>query len=332
MLTLPIIDRLCREATPKVSLERRRCLRSRFNKNRCVRCLEACPSGAVALRGNQITLDPEKCTDCRQCTAVCPNDAYRGGVDLLSLLKETAAKPVVLISCPKGVLSHEGITVPCIGMFSEAMLAAMNMVTQEQCHIDISQCQHCLNSHCLPAFQEKITSLGTRLLQEACEIRLTCHTGNLPALPVTAKDERRSFLRRFQKNITKLSKDTFSSRDAGRPCAPPGHEKKPPEDITALLHALSAAPTERTREKKVLAAYFPSLSINGQCDLCPLCTAMCPTGALQREKTEGERSLTFTSARCSGCGLCISFCRKKALTLTGGHSGDPAITQHLTTN
>lgn len=328
MLTQPLINRLCRDATPPITLARERCLRSRFNKNRCTLCLQGCASGALTLCDNGLSHDAEKCTGCMQCSAACPNDALSGSVDFLAILHEVAAKTFVLLSCQQGILGHDHIRIPCVGMFSEAMLAAINAVTQQECYLDISRCADCVNSHCLPVIQKKMADMTARLRKEE-NVRLSYHTGSQAPLSCAGKNERRSILRLFGKNITALGKEAFSIAEPCFAPQPATQGKKQPQTAAALLHALSHVAEKRKDEGPPLLSYFFSAATNNHCDICPLCTGMCPTGALQRKKKEGKRSLTFTSARCSGCGLCAGFCKKNALTIFGGFPGDPHAPQQL---
>jgi ferredoxin len=71
---------------------------------------------------------------------------------------------------------------------------------------------------------------------------------------------------------------------------------------------------------------FFTLTVNTECNFCGACAGMCPTGALKNTREGEMKRLQFDWARCSGCGLCLEFCRKKALTLVAGRSLDsPAL-------
>jgi Pyruvate/2-oxoacid:ferredoxin oxidoreductase delta subunit len=263
-----------------------------------------------------------------QCTAVCPNDALSGATDFLALLREVAATTSVLLSCQKGMLGPDHIRIPCVGMFSEAMLAALNAVTPQECYLDISGCADCVNSHCLPILEKMMAKLAAQLPDKG-KIRLKYHLNRQSPLPCSAKNERRSILRLFGKNITALSKEAFSITEPCPDSQTPGHGKKQPRTAAALLHALAVLDGKRNPEKTPLLSYFFSAATTDRCDICPLCTGMCPTGALQRKKEAETTALTFTSARCSGCGLCAVFCKKNALTIMGGFPGDPNAPQQV---
>ena len=80
--------------------------------------------------------------------------------------------------------------------------------------------------------------------------------------------------------------------------------------------------TADEEERKNLEPFFYTVQADEQCNLCPVCSGMCPTGALKRVKENGEKHLVFKSSHCSGCGLCRDFCKKQALSVSKGFAGD----------
>ena len=53
------------------------CAHSRASKTGCTRCLDVCPTGAIAPDGDHVTIDPMVCAGCGSCAAVCPSGAIR---------------------------------------------------------------------------------------------------------------------------------------------------------------------------------------------------------------------------------------------------------------
>jgi len=324
MLTQPLIDKLCSDSAAKIVFDGRRCLRSRLNKNNCHRCLEVCDSGALVLSGRTVIFDAEKCTSCMQCTAECPNDAFAGPVDVLSLLKDLAArKRAVLLSCEKGVGNDDSIVIPCIGFLSEPLLAVINGVVKEDCYIDISRCPECVNSNCLPALHRNIRNF-TQKTKNKEEVRLKCHSDKQFDL-ADGRNDRRSFLRLIRKTIVDIGKESIDLQISGSLKTEDIQAKRQTRILSALQYGFTAVSAESASEKEPLLPYFFSVSANGHCDCCPSCTGMCPTGALKRKKEDDRKNIIFTSSSCSGCGLCVEFCRKDALILERGFSGDPRI-------
>ena len=331
MLIQPLIEKLLSESEVKIEFDSKHCLRSRFNKNNCTNCIEACQSEALQLQGRQVIFDAQKCTSCMICTAVCTNDTFVHTIDFLPLLKILATKETALLTCQKGTHSDNHVTIPCIGLFSEPLLAAMNYVSKGSCYIDISHCPECANVHCLKTLYANMQNLVHKT-KEKKSVRLKYLFDKQLGLPSDEKTERRSFLRLVRKNIADMGRNAVSFQLSDSAETKDSYSKNQTSNAAALQYALSITPDARIYERDVLLSYFFSVSTNEQCDCCPSCTGMCPTGALKRKKESDKKHLTFTSARCSGCGLCVNFCRKCALTLKSGFSGDPNITMQITDN
>ncbi|MEE7456689.1 4Fe-4S ferredoxin [Methylorubrum populi] len=51
------------------------CAHSRSRITGCTRCLEVCPTGAIASAGDTVAIDPYVCAGCGSCAAVCPTGA-----------------------------------------------------------------------------------------------------------------------------------------------------------------------------------------------------------------------------------------------------------------
>ena len=51
------------------------CAHSRSKIVGCRRCLDLCPTGAIAPAGDHVAIDPNICAGCGQCAAVCPTGA-----------------------------------------------------------------------------------------------------------------------------------------------------------------------------------------------------------------------------------------------------------------
>src|SRR6185369_5278323 len=51
------------------------CAHSRSSIVGCNRCLDLCPTGAIAPAGDHVSIDAHICAGCGQCAAVCPTGA-----------------------------------------------------------------------------------------------------------------------------------------------------------------------------------------------------------------------------------------------------------------
>ena len=331
MLTQPLIERLLSDSELEIEFDHKRCLRSRFNKNDCAQCLEVCERNALELNGKLPAFNPEKCTNCLQCTTVCPNDAFVPNTNFYQELHLLLQSETVFFSCDKGEYGEKQITIPCIGFLSEPLLAVINAVTKEDCFIDIRRCSECVNGHSLKQLQANMQNLINKL-RDKTKIRIRYLFDQKHNRPVNLNGERRSFLKLFSKKITDMSKEIVSSEAEDFNEGKNIQSKSQMKTNAVLQYAISAIPGDRLAERNSILSYLFTLSIDGNCNCCPLCSGMCPTGALKRKRENGTKQLNFTSALCSGCGLCVNFCNKNALTLKNGFSGNPGKSIQLKKN
>lgn len=324
MLAGLLFNTIEKQLLPGVALDAGRCLRSRLGSSPCAQCLDRCPTRALTIDGGIITLREDRCTECMTCISACPNDALASDFDmsgLLRVLNQCEDGEPVTLSCGKSPChSPNRFTVPCIGIFSEPILAAMNVVAGREFYLDIHGCADCDNGHILGLLHARMLGvLGKNVA--AAELRMHYLTDPRTG-PASPRQERRFFLGMVKNNLAGLGRATapvVRTTDKGKK-----HGKIETALPLLLQEALAMLPERDPAARKLLLSYFYTLIVNTNCDLCPRCTGMCPTGALKRlRNNEGEKQLVFTSAMCSGCGLCVAFCNKKALTLLPGASASP---------
>ena len=322
MLTSLLFDRiLWKTGTAKVLFLNRRCLRSRFNRSECRSCLDECQTGALKLDGRKVVFTQEKCTACMRCVSACPNDAFDGGLDLRHLLETISCSSQIVLTCRKNANFQQKLTVPCIGSLSEPLLAVMNCVAMDKIIVDLSQCPDCINQHCLSSFQVEIGKLSDRLKANG-RIPLKYSIEKNSAHPGDEKLARRSYLGMAKESLIDLGRESIGAgkTDTNTNSSHTRAEKGPAMDSVALQYAYKHSSEEN---KHLLLSFFYTVSVTEQCNLCPGCQGMCPTGALKRTELNGEKRLMFTSSACNGCGLCREFCKKTAVEVVRGAIGDP---------
>jgi Fe-S-cluster-containing hydrogenase component 2 len=321
MLTSLLFDRIVSETeSAKVRFLERRCLRSRFNRNRCRSCLDECQAGALTLDGRKISFNQEACTGCMRCASVCPNDAFDGGIKLTHLLETLGSSNQVVLTCSDSLHFQPKLLIPCIGFLSEPLLAAMNSVAQENFYVDVTHCHDCNNSHCLSSFYEKMEKVTDRNKNNkliALKNRSEIHAVH----SVDGGVARRSYLRFAKKSIIDLGREAVCPGQTNTISSQKHADKGPVMASILLYYAYKKSPEDA---KEVLRSYFYTVKVTGHCNLCPGCQGMCPTGALKRKTDgEGEKRLMFISSACSGCGLCRDFCKRNAIKVTRGIAGNP---------
>jgi ferredoxin len=324
-----LLDKIAEQAAGPVQFLPRRCLRARFHKNQCLLCLEECRTGALTLQGATVCFAPGKCTGCLRCAAVCPNDAFPLEEKLLPLLQAiNRGGHVVVVGCDRNRGDLPRYTVPCLGIFSEPLLAAMNCLAGNDILLDGSGCAGCVNGHCVDTVLSQLENFSQRQGRQgrgaAVRIKLMSERDH-PAVG-RENNARRLFLKELRRSLSAFGAQSTGGIHGGAGEANRIANRSPVAVSAALQYAVAHAPAGR---ESLLAHYFFTLTADSRCDLCPLCSGMCPTGAISRSSIEAGKSLLFTSAACSGCGLCRDFCPRQALSLSRGFSGDPNAARRI---
>ncbi|MFC1826730.1 4Fe-4S dicluster domain-containing protein [Thermodesulfobacteriota bacterium] len=320
MLTNLLFEKVKIESETAGVYEQKSCLRSRFNKNDCRVCLNECRAGALELNGRTISYDAEKCTGCMRCMAVCPNDAFTADIDMLQLLKNIQNQKQVVLSCrnKEQFVPHERIQ--CIGALSEPLLASMNSLAKGKIFLDVTQCNSCSNAHCLESIKNSLRALRANETEadSTFKVKLVVDEDQFPE--VDAKQSRRFFLKGTGKAIADFGIETCikAIQINNKEIEKPG--KGPVKNSLFLQFAIDS--TTDVEERKNLKPFFYTIQADELCNLCPVCSGMCPTGALKRVTENGKKHLVFKSSDCSGCGLCRDFCKKQALSISQGFTGD----------
>lgn len=326
-LLLNVIDR---QAGSVVTFRPERCLRSRLRSNACDICLNLCRRKALALGGRGIVFDEKHCTGCMICVAECPNDAFFTETDIdgiFPLIQEKSRRVPLTIACKRSSPLQSDLNIPCIGLLSEPILAGINCAAAVEIYCNVQSCGKCENGHALDLLHERVQSIADKCGRTVGR-KVHCLSVD-PGFEKHPRRQRRAFLSIAKNSMRDIGRVASSVHDSSiklaEKQATPG--KKEVHFSRFLQLALARLPADKRQERRLLKSYFYTVKANDDCDLCPFCTGMCPTGALKRKTVDDLKQLYFTSTKCSGCGLCVEFCDKKALTLLPGAEGDPAIEQ-----
>ena len=55
-----------------IAVHEERCISVRNRNADCLRCVDACTSGALAYCGNELAVEPDRCIGCGMCSQACP--------------------------------------------------------------------------------------------------------------------------------------------------------------------------------------------------------------------------------------------------------------------
>jgi ferredoxin len=296
------------------------CAHSRSRIVGCHRCLDLCPTGAIAPAGDHVAIDPHICAGCGQCAAVCPTGAASYALPpadalmrKLRLLLSTyrmagGSHPVVLFHDE----AHGNDIIDALARHGDGLPAnvlplAVNELTQvglETIAAGFAYGASSLRFLLRARPRHDVAGLAKTLaLAEPILSGLGFGAGRVATIETDDPDVLGTALRAVE-----------AAEPAPRPASftPAGGKR----DVLrlALRELQRASPTPVDIVPLPVGAPFGMVELNVEgCTLCLSCVSACPTGALSADP---ERPmLRFTEDACVQCGLCKATCPEKVISL-----------------
>jgi ferredoxin len=296
------------------------CAHSRSNIVGCRRCLDLCPTGAIAPAGDHVTIDEKICAGCGQCAAACPTGAASYALPpadalmrklrtLLTVYREAGGVSPILLLHDE---DHGGALIDALARHGDGLPAAV-----------------------LPLAINEVTQLGLETIAAAFAY-------GAAAVRVLLRAKPRHDLAGLHATVALAEPILAGLGFSGRPletietddpfvlgqalrAIEPGNTASPPASFqpaggkrdvlrSALreLHRVAPAPTDII--ELPVGAPFGAVEINVEgCTLCLSCVAACPTGALSDDPD--QPLLRFAEGACVQCGLCKATCPEKVISL-----------------
>ena len=289
-----------------ICCEQSRCLRVRFNKSRCEHCRAICPRQAISLDAG-MAVDAERCSGCLLCTSVCPTGALELSTDFLACVSQLAKVPEPVLGCCRTKEQANG-WLACLGGLSGEHLLYLSRRLNGTLTLNLAHCADCPNSSMLPLLLARLDRLVSG---GSCSIK-TVVTADAVHHRAESVD-RRSFFKSFRTSLfqTAAVVMTAGSQETGR--RSDYTSKRVPERRLLLLRVLEAV--DQQKKKQLEERFFGGITFNEACKACQACAAICPTGALGKNRVQPDNPPLFTAADCTACGLCVEFCMDQAVTL-----------------
>jgi ferredoxin len=296
------------------------CAHARSRIVGCRRCLDLCPTGAIAPAGNHVLIDAMICAGCGQCAAACPTgaaayalpaaDAFMRKLRTLLLsYREAGGERAVL-------LLHDNA-------HGTPLLSAL------------AHCGEGLAANVLPLAVNEVTQVGLEAVAAAFAYGASAVRFLLRARPahdvsglrgtIALADVILEGLGFGDAAVATIETDDPDALDGALRAVLPVARATPPASFMPVggkrsvlrgalreLQGVAPAPVD------VIAlperAPFGSLEIDiAGCTLCLACVSACPTGALSDDP---ERpTLRFAEDACVQCGLCKATCPEKVISL-----------------
>ena len=305
-----------------ISADRSRCLRMRFNRNSCTRCIEQCRFNAISI-SEDVAIAANKCSECMLCVSSCHSDCFEiKGLDFYSLIDKLKKIPfsvgMPVLGCRANVKTPSHEKTFCFGLLSEEHLVAISVLMNNPLQLDLSGCADCRNSFIVAALEKRINTVEAKISMGAVDkVRLIKNKKDLDFQDVSY--DRRGFFKVI-KNLTFIRAAGIFGKEDHSKAMQAYSAKTLPFKRELLNRALEIA-SEQTR-KALLKNYYYTVAATDTCNNCFACIGMCPTGALKIESSGDDRDLFFSAALCNGCRLCENFCMHRAVAIKNGFSGD----------
>lgn len=295
------------------------CAHARSRRTGCTRCLEQCPTGAIAPAGDHVGIDPHVCAGCGACAGVCPTGAA------------TYAVP------PAGTLIQRLRTL--LGTYHEAGGKGPVLLMHEERHggelVDaMARLGRGLPARVLPFAVTEIAQLGLETLaaafaygaEQVLVLAPPGKAGEIGGLEATVGYVQALLggLGHGAERLRLLLEDDPEALEAAlwglpRLAAMPAGDFLPMGGKRELMRlALDqlhrAAPVAAEVVPMPAGAPFGTLVVDVEgCTLCLACVGACPTGALL--DNPDKPMLRFLEEACVQCGLCRSTCPERVIRL-----------------
>ncbi|MGD1876830.1 MAG: 4Fe-4S binding protein [Kiloniellaceae bacterium] len=296
------------------------CAHARSRKTGCTRCLDVCPTGAIAPAGDVVHIDPLVCAGCGSCASVCPTGAasYQlpAGDSLFQRLRglligyREAGGDGAILLLHDGTHGNEMIGFMARlgrGLPARVLPFPLNEVTQVGIDFLASAFAYGAQQVVIladPKKRDELSGLAGQLgLAESVLSGLGYGGGRLHVIDDADPDTVEAQIYGLARPKTAIAAGSFLPMGGKRSRA-----------FLALRHLHEKAPAPVDHLPLAPGAPFGRVAVDtAGCTLCLACVSACPAGALLDDETRPW--LGFKEDACVQCGLCRTTCPEQVITL-----------------
>ncbi|ACL60116.1 4Fe-4S ferredoxin iron-sulfur binding domain protein [Methylobacterium nodulans ORS 2060] len=300
------------------------CAHSRSRITGCTRCLEVCPTGAIAPAGDHVAVDPFVCAGCGACASVCPTGAAAYTLPPADALMRRLRR---LLRAYRTAGGRDAVLLIHDGDHGEPLIDALARFGAG------------LPARVLPVRVNEVTQIGLEALGAAFAYGAAAVRLLLRARPKHDVAPLRTNITRADAILQALGygpadgapvvslietddpdalgqalADTAIGTATAAPAGfvPEGDARSVLRLAMRELHHAAPRPVDRIALDP--GAPFGGLVFRTEaCTLCHACVGACPTSALSDDPDRPV--LTFSESLCVQCGLCAATCPEDVITL-----------------
>lgn len=273
--------------------------------SQCHICQDICPQHSLQLIDGEWQITD--CSECGLCAAHCPQQVFQ--LDYPNLFQQADHEKVLALSCAQyHFVPADAVKVRCLQQFSPLQLLTLSEHYQKVIiylmPVACDSCHHHWYTALLSLQLEQYPLLRDKI--------------ELVTLQPVNTDEQQNKRRSFFQDIFRESKTAsgnFLTEKINQLLDPLAMEEKKPSPAFALPPLRQALVSFYEKQQAEPTASLPLRQLAcSSCHFCGACTAVCPSQAITISETTEEKTLLYTPALCTQCGLCLDICLEKKLS------------------